>query len=104
MRIRAFAAFALLAGCTPMQWSKQDAAFEQVLNDELECQTLARNEASRTYWSAQRMQGPIVTGPSVVLYSGGAFVDPFANQMLEESRLQHFCMEAKGYQLVPTKK
>jgi hypothetical protein len=103
MRCRACAAFALLAACTPMQWSKQDTAFEQVLNDELECQTLARNEASRTYWSSQRMQGPIVTGPSVVLYSSGAYVDPFANQMLEESRLRHFCMEAKGYKLVPAK-
>ena len=31
-------------------------------------------------------------------------VDPYGYQMLEENRLTQFCMEAKGYVLVPAPK
>jgi hypothetical protein len=30
--------------------------------------------------------------------------DPYGYQMMEETRLAHTCMEAKGYKLVPAPK
>jgi hypothetical protein len=42
-------------------------------------------------------------GRGMFIWNNGAVVDPFAYQMLEENRLHQFCMEAKGYSLVPMK-
>jgi hypothetical protein len=30
--------------------------------------------------------------------------DPYGHQLMEENRLAQFCMESKGYQLVPAPK
>jgi len=32
------------------------------------------------------------------------YYDPYGHQLMEESRLAHFCMESKGYRLVPAPK
>lgn len=103
----ALAAATGLAACTPMQWVKPDVAAEQVGRDERACQQSAWREASTRTWYYQRI-GPIVIQDSLgrqsVVWPSGAFVDPFGHQFLEESRLAHFCMESKGYQLAPAEK
>ena len=87
-----------------MQWVKPDAAAEQVRSDEQACRQAAWREASNNaYWYQHRMQ-PAVVGPGQVIWPSGAFVDPFAQQFLEENRLAQFCMESKGYQLAPATK
>jgi hypothetical protein len=103
MRRAAIFLFAFLPGCTPMQWVKPDASAEQFARDQQECQQAAWREASnRSYWHQQRM-APVV-GPGFALWPSGAFVDPFAHQIQEEGRLAQFCMESRGYQLVPAPK
>jgi hypothetical protein len=94
-----FLAAASLAGCTPMQWVKPDAAADEVRGDEQACRVAAAREASyHNYWSQHRMQS-VIAGPGQMIWPSGAFVDPYAQQSLDESRLAHFCMESKGYQL-----
>jgi hypothetical protein len=94
-----FLAAASLAGCTPMQWVKPDAAADEVRGDEQACRVAAAREASyHNYWSQHRMQ-PVIAGPGQMIWPSGAFVDPYAQQFLDENRLAHFCMESKGYQL-----
>lgn len=87
-----------------MQWVKQDAAAEQIGRDQLECRQNAWREASSRAWFYHPI-GPIVTRDSLgrhsVIWPSGAFVDPYAHQFLEESRLADFCMRSKGYELVP---
>ena len=90
-----------LGACAPMQWVKPDADVDQVRSDEQACRLAAAREASyNSYWYQHRVQ-PVVAGPGQVIWPSGAFVDPSAQQLLDESRLTQFCMESKGYQLVP---
>jgi hypothetical protein len=84
-----------------MQWVKQDASAEQFRSDQADCQQKAWREAQNRTWM-YRME-PVV-GPGFVVWPSGAFADPFAHQMLEESRLAQFCMESKGYKLEPAPK
>jgi hypothetical protein len=95
---------ALAAGCTPMQWVKEDATAEQVNLDAAQCQREAWREASWRAW-LYRPFGPVVlwdpTGRRFLAWPNSAFGDPFGDRFMEESRLAHFCMRAKGYQLVP---
>jgi hypothetical protein len=106
--MRRLAVLALaLAGCTPMQWQKADVSAEQFQADEQECRQRAWREASVRAWQYQSMLGPVFARDA----SGRGFyvlphtaVDPYGRQMLEEQRLAQFCMEAKGYQLVPAPK
>jgi hypothetical protein len=92
-------AAASLTACTPMQWVKADAAADQVRGDEQACRLAAAREASdHGYWYQHRMQ-PVVGAPGQVIWPSGAFVDPYAQQFLDENRLAQFCMESKGYQL-----
>jgi len=91
----------LAAACAPMQWARQDAGAEQIGRDEQECRQKARREAQNRAWM-HRVE-PVV-GPGFVVWPSGATVDPFGNQLLEESRLTQFCMESKGYMLVPAPK
>ena len=88
-----------LGGCTPMQWVKPDAAADQARGDEQACRVAAAREASYySYWYQQRMQ-PVIAGPGQMIWPSGAFVDPYAQQFLDQNRLTQFCMESKGYQL-----
>ena len=92
------------AGCTPMQWVRQDAGPEQVRQDEALCQREAWREASWRAWFYRPF------GPTLIRDAGGRrflawpyspFGDPFGDRFMEESRLASFCMRAKGYELVP---
>ena len=88
-----------ICACTPVEWVKPDAGLDQVRSDEQACRLAAAREASyHGYWYQQRMQ-PVVVAPGQVIWSSGAFVDPYAQQFLDENRLAQFCMESKGYQL-----
>jgi hypothetical protein len=95
----------MLAACTPLQWQKADATPEQARVDEEECRQLAWREASYRSWHYQSMMGPAFardpTGRGYMVWPHSAVVDPFAYQMLDEQRLAQFCMESKGYALVP---
>jgi len=97
-----------LAACTPMQWVKQDAAAEQIGRDEQECRQIAWREASTSRGWYYRPVDPVFasdsTGRGFFIWPSGSVVDPFGYQLLEENRLAQFCMESKGYSLVPAPK
>ena len=96
----------LAAGCTPMQWVRQDAGPEQIRQDEALCQREAWREASWRAWF-YRPFGPTLihdpTGRRFLVWPYSPFGDPFGDRFMEESRLASFCMRAKGYELVPVK-
>ena len=100
-------AFLALAACTPMQWARQDTTPEQFSVDLAYCRQEAWREAQwHSFLFMNRYYGTTTVvdprgRPIVVPYSpfGGPFGDPY----IEESRLAHFCMRAKGYDLVPIK-
>lgn len=105
--MRPLVALLLVAGvaaCTPMQWVKPDAPAEQVRSDQLACRQAAWREAQFQSFLYQYQFQPIVIAPGQVIWPSGAFADPYAHQFLAESRLADFCMESKGYQLVPVPK
>jgi len=108
MRRLVFFAFVLTSGCTPMHWQKADVSPEQFQADSQECRDSAWREASYRTWHYQSMLGPAVardaSGRPFTVWPASPMVDPYGHQMLEESRLAQFCMEAKGYQLVPAPK
>lgn len=87
-----------------MQWVKQDAGPEQLNLDAAQCQQEAWREASWRAWM-YRPLGPMMlrdaTGRRFLAWPHSPFGDPFGDRLMEESRLAHFCMRAKGYQLVP---
>ncbi|HEX6265849.1 MAG TPA: hypothetical protein VFZ81_03015 [Burkholderiales bacterium] len=107
-RVAAFLALLLTAaGCTPMYWVRQDTGPEQLDRDMELCQRAAWREAS---WRASfyRPLGPTVIhdlhGRRLLVWPYSPFSDPFGDRFFEESRLAHFCMRAKGYELVPADK
>jgi hypothetical protein len=108
MRRVAALALAFACGCTPMQWHKEDVSAEQFKADEQECRSRAWREASVRGWHSQMMVEPIfardASGRGFIVWHSGAMVDPYGHQMLEEYRLAQFCMESKGYKLVPKPK
>ncbi len=97
-----------LAACTPLRWAKQDAAAEQIGRDEQECRQIAWQKASTSRGSYYRPVDPVFaadsTGRGSFIWPSGSVVDPFGYQLLEEDRLAQFCMESKGYSLVPAPK
>ncbi len=103
MRQIAILAAAALAACTPMQWAKPEVAPEQVRRDESDCQHKAFREASVSAGFYRPVSPYFVNSPGggFMVWPSGSYVDPYAHQMLEESRLAQFCMESKGYKLVP---
>ncbi|MGH8691304.1 MAG: hypothetical protein ACREUS_09785 [Burkholderiales bacterium] len=107
MRLIVILALAL-AACTPMQWAKQDAAAGQVGRDEQECRQIAWREASTRGGWYYRPVDPVFArdsmGRGFFIWPSGSMVDPFGYQLLEENRLAQFCMESKGYTLVPAPK
>jgi hypothetical protein len=40
-------------------------------------------------------------GRGVFVWPSGSVVDPYGYQLADEQRLAQFCMEARGYDLVP---
>jgi hypothetical protein len=105
MRAATLSLFVLgLSACTPMEWVRPDTDPAQKNADAQACQQAAWREAQfHAYWYQHQFQ-PIVVGPGRVVYPTGAYVDPFAFQLMQENRLAQFCMESKGYQLVPAPK
>ncbi|MFL6564276.1 MAG: hypothetical protein ACJ8G5_05030 [Burkholderiales bacterium] len=93
--------------CTPVQWMRHDTPPEQLSHDLAYCRQEAWREAQwRSFLFMNRYYGATtVVDPRgraiVVPYS--PFGDPFGDPYIEESRLAHFCMRAKGYDLVPIK-
>lgn len=94
----------LAAGCTPMQWVRQDAAPQQINQDVAQCQQEAWREA-RWRGFLHRPFGPTLIhdlhGRRLFAWPHSPLGDPFGDEFMEESRLTHFCMRAKGYELVP---
>jgi hypothetical protein len=108
MRRIAVLAIAFAAGCTPMQWQKQDMTAEQFRADDRECRQHAVREASFRAWHYQTMTAPVFArssgGGGAFIWPSTAMVDPYGHQLMEENRLAQFCMESKGYALVPVPK
>ena len=96
--------FALVAAaCTPMQWVKPDADPAQMKADGQECQMQAWQDAQWRALEYRAMFGPVyyvdrLGRPVIAPRPYEAFADPY----MEEQRLTHFCMRAKGYALEPT--
>ena len=106
MRFVAALAACLLAACAPMEWIKPDTASDQAARDEQECrQSAAREASARAYFPPL---GPVFArdgmGRGHFIWPSGALSDPYGQQLLEESRLTHFCMQSKGYRLEPVTK
>ena len=99
-----------LAGCTPMQWTRDGAVppTEALEQDSASCRQQAWREAQFRYWAYQPLT-PYVTrdafGRRFVAWPYGPFAyAPFGDPFFEETRLADFCMRAKGYELVPVEK
>ena len=85
----------LVAGCTTLQWTKQDVAPHQAGEDLAGCRKQARHEARLWAWEFPGLgYGP---GRNSASWPGSPYDDGF----FEEARLTRLCMRAKGYQLVP---
>jgi len=77
----------LLAGCTPLQWTRPDTDLPQTQADVADCQQRAFREAQ---WRSFAAPG----------YRAGRWRDPFwGSRYYDESWLTRFCMEVRGYQL-----
>jgi hypothetical protein len=108
MRRLSIALLLVIAACTPMQWEKADATPEQYRADDAECRQFAWRESNFHAWHYPMMIGPVLVrdpaGRGVFVWPTSPMYDPYGHQLMEESRLAHFCMEAKGYRLVPVPK
>lgn len=91
------------SACTPMAWVKPDFDPAQAQADGQECQMRAWQEARWRAAEYRAMIGPMFYTdrfgrPVTMARPYDAFADPY----MEEQRLAHFCMRAKGYELQPT--
>lgn len=94
----------LAAGCTPMQWVRQDGGGPALLQHDLaQCRQEAWREAQWRSFLYRPFGATTLVDRFgrrfVVPYA--PFGDPFGDTFMEESRLAHFCMRSKGYDLVP---
>ena len=91
-----------------MQWVRPDATPEQLRADLSECDQRAAYEARLSSWRYQGAMAPVfardASGRGFFVWPSTSLVDPYGNQLMEERRLAQFCMEAKGYDLVPVPK
>jgi hypothetical protein len=96
----ALGAALICAGCTPMEWVKPDATPEEQEQDAIACQQAAWHEARMRSWYYR----PFPVGPGRRSFYGpfGPYGDPFGDPFMEEARLARFCMQSKGYELVPS--
>jgi hypothetical protein len=93
-----------VGGCTPMQWTRQDANAEQLSRDLKECQAEAFWEAQSRPFGFPHIGPALVqdsTGRRFFVYPYGPFADPYGDRFMEEGRLAHWCMRSRGYQLAP---
>jgi hypothetical protein len=83
-----------------MEWVKADATPEEQQQDSIACQQAAWHEARMRAWYYRPFPG----GPGRRFYYGpfGPYGDPFSDPFMEEARLTRFCMQSKGYELVPS--
>jgi hypothetical protein len=99
----------LAAGCTPMQWVRDDGSTANVDRELADCQREAWSEARYRAWLYRPWAPMYLYDPFYRRHVGWPhhpfFYDPFADQLMEESRLANFCMRAKGFRLqeVPQK-
>ena len=100
-RPTAIAAAVLLAACTPMQWTKADADPAAFRRDLAECQREAwLRSYDRVFWADLALSRVVVhdrQGRPVILRPHGPFADP----IFVQGRLEQYCMQDKGYRLVP---
>jgi hypothetical protein len=96
------AAALFLAACTPMQWARDDVASEALRQDMAQCRQEAWREARLRSWY-YGSPGPVFMRDSLgrrfLAWPATRFGDPFGDPFFEQSRLEHFCMRAKGYRL-----
>jgi len=112
MRRRFLIALVVLAGCTPMQWTRDGAvpAAEVLEKDSASCRQEAWREAQYRAWAYRPYWGPPFArrdafGRGFVAWPYAAYPSPFyGDPVFEETRLADFCMRAKGYELVPVEK
>jgi len=91
-----------------MQWVKQDAAQEQIDEDFVACRQEAWREARlhAAWFRPPNLPYAVqdAQGRRFLVWPHNGYYDSFSDQFMEESRLAHFCMRAKGYELVPVEK
>ena len=91
-------AAALAAGCTPMEWVREDTTPEQLEQDAIACRQAAWREARSRDWNyAPLGVGPLRDPFGRPFWPPGIY--PFGDPYLEEGRLAQFCMRGKGYEL-----
>ena len=87
-----------------MYWAREGAQPEQARADAAECRHLAWQEALSWSWSAPPV-APYGLGWRSRGWPYGPVSSPFRSPLddpfFHESRLAAFCMESKGYRLVP---
>lgn len=92
----------LLGACTPMQWVKPDTESALVDQDLADCRREASIRAFHESWHFQNF-APIIVhdhrGRVIFLRRDQPFSDPY----FREFSLTNFCMQDKGYKLVPVK-
>ena len=91
------------AACMPMEWLKADADPAQVQADSQQCQMQAWQEARWRAFQYRALYGPVYYYDALGRpYVAARPYDSLADPYMEEQRLAHFCMRAKGYELQPT--
>jgi len=103
-----------LAGCTPMQWTRDGAVppTEALEQDSASCRQQAWREAQYRAWAYQpywwgpplARRGPFGRSFAAWPYPYGPYPYAWGDPAFEETRLADFCMRAKGYELVPVQK
>lgn len=95
----------LVAGCTPLAWTRSGVSAEELRQDVAYCRQEAWREAQ---WNSFLFLNRYSGAATVVDAQGRRFVvpyapfgSPFGDRYIDEARLAHFCMRAKGYELVP---
>src|SRR3954471_14179792 len=98
----------LAAGCTPVQWVRADASAAQLEADSAQCRQQAWHEANARAWYYRPFMTPGVLanplGRTYPAWPYSPFSDPFYDPFLEQGRLASFCMQARGYELLPAGK
>jgi hypothetical protein len=95
----------LAAGCTPLEWTRPGASPDELRQDVAYCRQEAWREAQwNSFLFLNRYYGATTVvdaqGRRIVV-PNSPFGNPFGDRYIDEARLAHFCMRAKGYELVP---
>jgi hypothetical protein len=103
MRLIPLLALLLVSGCTPLAWTRPGATPEELRHDVAFCQQEAWREAQLHSFLYRPFGGTAIVDARgrQMFVPYAPFGDPFGERFFEESRLAHFCMRAKGYDLVP---